>query len=621
MNLNIVLRLLGSVSLLIGGFMLFSLPWASPLIGRHTLVSATSADMERQGLVALLVSMLISFSVAAILFWWGGKLRGPTKLFRKEAMAVVGLSWILATILGALPYRFAGVRRGPAIRVFATDSTILVAEERWNFFYSWTRHGSLDPDGLAVLRAALTGGAKGLSSADLIQKSQVATAVEVFHRLQRDSRWSGLLIGPGDDSQPAPADRALNYRVRWVVMNIWDCLFESQSGFSTTGATVISDVEDPNLVPHCILFWRSSTHFLGGLGIIVLFVVLLGQGSAGKAMMRAEITGPTKEGTAARIQHTAWLFAGIYVALNLVLIVILMALGMNLFDASCHAFGTMATGGFSSYNASVGRFHSPAIEYAITAFMILAGSNFGVLLLALTRRIGNLIGDVEWQTYIGIIFVATALIAVMGLANGTSKFDSVGAAVRYSLFQVVSILTTTGFGTADFDKWGHFVRSIMLVLMFIGGCAGSTGGGVKVIRVVLLFKILRLELERAFHPRVVRSLRVGGKPIEDEHLPRNILVYFALIGILFVASSLLVIGLESENVWGPNAGHKMIDSASAVAATLNNIGPGLGLVGASQNYSPFSGCTKMIFVWLMMLGRLEVFAILVLFAPSFWRKT
>ena len=546
MNKSLLCKLLGLVAMLIGGSMAFSLPWA---------LSAFGGDWqhESQGFFALLASMGICFATAGVLRYVGRNSDG--QLFRKEAMAVVGLSWLLATVLGALPYRLSGT-----------------------------------------------------------------------------------------------------YRAEGRPMTVVDAMFESQSGFSTTGATVLTDLEvhenSRPLVPRCILFWRSSTHFLGGLGIIVLFVAILGQGSAGKALMRAEMPGPSYSSTQARVQHTAWVLFFLYAGLNFLLTVLLMAEGLGPFDALCHAFGTMATGGFSTYNASVGHFatqpglNGPLIEITITAFMVAAGTNFMLMYFVLIRQPGRVWADVEWRTYIAILLGATAIVVVVGLCY-TGEFDDygtsplpidragsgpstemadgdslpVGRAVRFGLFQVVSIMTTTGFCTDDFDLWNAFARALMLVLMFIGGCAGSTGGGLKVIRHILFFKILRLEVEHEFHPSVVRPLRLGGEPVEDQDLRKHILVYFGLIAAIFALSWLFVVAVEPDSTWGPTSRqHKLIDSASAVAATLNNIGPGLGVVGATKNYSNFSAYTKMLFIWLMMLGRLELFVILVLFVPAFWRN-
>ncbi|MEO2047221.1 MAG: TrkH family potassium uptake protein [Pirellulales bacterium] len=524
MNRHLVARLLGMVAWLIGLTMVFSLPWAWPALGGHQ-------QFELRGFIALVASGLVCAVVGWGLRHYGRQAK--SQLFRKEAMAVVGLSWIMATVLGGLPYLLAGVSRGL------------------------------------------------------------------------------------DAGQP-------------IRMNVADCLFESQSGFSTTGATVLTDIEDSSLVPRCMLFWRSSTHFLGGLGIIVLFVVVLGQGSAGKALMRAEMPGPSKDGSQERMQHTAWIFAAIYCGLNLVLTILLWFEGMNWFEALCHAFGTMATGGFSTRNGSLGGFHSPAIEYTVILFMILAGTNFTLLYFVLLKNPRRLLRDYEWRTFMCIILGATVLVMIAGLW-GRDDFDPQGkleglqlweVAMRDGLFQVVSILTTTGYGSADFNQWSSFSRVLLVQLMFIGGCAGSTGGGMKVIRVILFAKILRHDVEQSFHPSVVRHIRLGKEPLTDPDLPRSILVYVGLIASILAFSWILLVALEPDATWvraGQPLDNKLVDSATAVIATLQNIGPGLGIVGATENYAEFNQGSKLLFTFLMMLGRIELFAILVLLIPAFWR--
>ncbi len=527
MNYPLVWRLLGVVAWLLGAAMLASLPWALPLLSGHD-------EFETRGAMGLLLSLIACLAVGAALRWIG---RGAQVImYRKEAFAVVGLSWVLATVLGALPYYFSGTALG------------------------WTD-------------------------------------------------------GPGSTPKP---------------MTFIDGLFESQSGFSTTGATVIADLEAPELVPRCILFWRSTTHFLGGLGIVVLFVAVLGQGSAGKVLMRAEMPGPSKEGSQERMQHTAWNFAGIYVLLNVILTVILMFEGMGLFDALCHAFGTMATGGFSTYNTSLGAFGSATIEYTVLLFMVLAGMNFTLIYLTLIGRPHAMWADVEWRAYIGImvgVSILMVLLAIFVSADFNPDgelgwFEEWQSAIRYVSFTVVSIMTTTGFGTVDFDTWSEFSRSILFLLMFIGGCAGSTGGGLKVIRHILFLKVLSLEIEQSFHPTVVRHMKIGGKVIADPELRKQILLYFGLVTFVFMLSWITLVAIEPDSHWtdkGLAVNNKLIDSASAVAATLNNIGPGLGTVGATENYGNFHSPAKLLFVFLMMLGRLELFAILVLLVPSFWR--
>lgn len=528
MNFRLLSRVLGIVCLLIGGSMSFSLPFAFPLLANRTHLPPAEA-IESDGIRGLVFSMAISLLVGMLLLLSGRGSRGAP-LFRKEAMAVVGLSWVMATVLGALPYYISGV--------------------------------------------------------DIAQGRSI-TFIEA--------------------------------------------MFESQAGFSTTGATILTDLENPQSVPYCILFWRSWTHFLGGLGIVVLFVAILGQGSAGKAMVRAEMPGPSKEGSMPRMQRTALAFAGIYCGLNLILTIIYMIEGMTLFDGLCHAFGTMATGGFSTYNRSLGGFDSPAIEYTTIVFMILAGTNFALLYLTLFGGAKRLFADVEFQTFIGIIVGMTAGILFFGLRSNDVGFESYGQGFRNGLFQVVSIITTTGYGTADFNQWNNFARGGLLLLMFVGGCAGSTGGGMKVIRHVLFYKILRREIEISYHPRVVRLIRIGGTTAEDPAMLRGIMVYFCLILGIFVVSWMLLVTFEPSSTWGYVADstvqetehtldEKLLDCASAVAATLNNIGPGLGVVGSTKNYAGFSQGAKFLFIWLMLLGRVEVFSVLVLIFPAFWRR-
>lgn len=526
MNYRLLSRMLGIICSLFAIAMLFSLPWAHPSLGYRIAPNIPSPQaIEWRGVLGLLGSCLISAAVGGLLVWLG---RGGTsqKLFRKEAMATVGLSWVLATILGGLPFLLSGTKSAPGVPV-----------------------------------------------------------------------------------------------------SIADALFESQSGFSTTGATILTNLEDPSLVPHCILFWRSSTHFLGGLGIVVLLVAILGQGASGKAMMRAEITGPTKDSAFSRMQQTAIVFATIYVVLNIVLAFIYWLCGMSLFDALCHAFSTMATGGFSTYNSSLGHFDSAWIDYITVLFMILAGTNFGLLLLVATGRWQRMVNDIEWRFYIGIIAVVTVAVMVFGLWS--ENFSGLLSALRYSLFQVVSVMTTTGYGTHDYDLWNNFGRGVLLLLMFVGGCAGSTGGGMKVIRHVLLAKILRLELELAYRPSVVRPLMLGEQALDDIHLRKQILVYFGLVAAVFACSWLVLITTEPDRQWeetivdvgeGNLLDHKLLDCASAIAATLHNVGPGLGVVGPTANYAGFAPWSKLLFVFLMMLGRLEMFSILVLFVPAFWRR-
>lgn len=612
MNYRLVCRLLGIIAMLISVMMLFSLPWAYPSWGVRFALELPETDFETHGFNALTKSVLICAALGLLLIGIGG--RKPGALFQKEAMAVVGLAWVMATVVGGLPFYLSGTIRGPSVRLDPARQHLYVHSDSFFSRSQWCHKDDISADEFQAVARLVNAGARGLPVADL----PAGTLNSLQRMVDRDTDLANVVLLPG------PAEVGSEHaRLHWIPMSFVDSLFESQSGFSTTGATVISDLEDTQLVPHCILFWRSSTHFLGGLGIIVLFVAILGHGSTGKALMRNEVPGPSQESSEARMQHTAQVFAGIYVGLTIVLAVILRLCGLSWFDALCHSFGTMATGGFSTYNASLGHFDSGLIEFVVIVFMLLAGMNFTLLYFLLRGSTSAMLQDVEWRTYIGIVIVATLLIVSLGYAlsefTGDSGQRSLVAAMRYGLFQVVSIMTTTGYGTHDFDAWNNFSRCTLLLLMFIGGCAGSTGGGIKVIRWLLMTKILGLELERAHHPRVVRTLRLGGRSVEDADLRQNILLYFTMIGVIFLSSWLFIVGVEPDATWAGNEQHKLIDSGSAVAATLNNIGPGLGTVGATQNYGHFSATSKLLFTVLMMLGRVEVFAILVLLMPSFWR--
>ncbi len=653
MNYRLVSKYLGVVCLLIAVAMACSLPWAFSGLGYRSFegerLRVVQDFFERDGFLGLLAGILLCTVIGLLFRHWGKTAQQGERVYRKEAMAAVGLSWVLATVLGAIPFVVGRVQYTPAVKLQGTNEAPLVFRSHiyWRNQWSTPPVGAdgrwLNADQYRLLEILLSS-ADGRTGDQLVAETGIEDAEKKLRDLADSGEsWKKVLVIPQSVTQD---QRLLRNRIRvdWVHMDVVDALFESQSGFSTTGATVISDLENPRLIPHCLLFWRSTTHFLGGLGIIVLFVVLLGEGSAGKALMRAEMPGPTKEGSTARMQHTAWIFAAIYLVLNLVLAIILMFLGMTVFDATCHAFGTMATGGFSTYNTSVGYFDSASIDYVIIVFMLLAGTNFTLLYLLLLRQPGMLLADVEWRTYISLIVLVTVLVVAIGIPTGdfdvqqplvrdagqvapahgedlNSPGQKLNRGIRYGLFQVVAIITTTGYGTHDFDAWNSFGRGALLLLMFVGGCAGSTGGGMKVIRHVLFVKILRLEIEQAYRPSVVRPLLLGGRPIEDQGLRKGILVYFGLVLLIFLMSWIFVVAVEPASTWAVDQEqHKLVDSASAVAATLNNIGPGLGTVGATQNYSMFSPLSKLLFTWLMMLGRLELFSILVLTSVNFWRN-
>jgi trk system potassium uptake protein TrkH len=423
-------------------------------------------------------------------------------------------------------------------------------------------------------------------------------------------------------------------------MTVIDALFESVSGLTCTGASVLTDIENPELIPACILFWRSELHLLGGLGIMVLFVAVLGHGSAGKALMRSESVGPWREAASGRMQHAAWTFAGLFLTLTLVVALGLKLLGMDWYDSLAHAFGTIATGGFGLRNTSIEAYNDWRIELWIGVFLLLSGINYGLLYLSLIGQPRKLLQDVEFRAFAGIVIVSILLCAFamfrsqdyLDIASYNtlsddqkSQYSSIGRFVvclRHSFFQVASVITNTGFVSCDFDRWNDTSRGMLLVLAYVGSCAGSTSSSIKVIRYVLLFKLLKQQFTRSFRPNIVQPLRVGGETIDDPEVGRGVMTYFTLALTVSLIAWLLLITIEPESTWTNSSAptkSRIVDCASGVAACFNGVGPGLGVVGAMQNYAAFSAPSKVIFMLLMLMGRLEIYAFVVLMMPSFWR--
>ena len=384
-----------------------------------------------------------------------------------------------------------------------------------------------------------------------------------------------------------------------------DALFETMSGFTTTGSTILTDIE---VLAPSLLFWRSLTHWIGGMGIIVLSLAILPMlGVGGMQLFKAEVPGPTADRLKPRIQDTAKLLWSVYLLLTLAETVLLMFAGMGFFDALCHSFATLATGGFSTRNASIAAFDSALIDGIVTFFMILAGINFALHFHLLRGRIRDFFRSEELRVYLGIIAFATLIIMVFNGLKGI--YAAPGENLRYSLFQVSSILTTTGFGTADYELWPVIAQYLLVLLMFIGGCAGSTGGGMKVARILLLCKHAQVQMFRLIHPRAVRLVKLGQRPV-DREVMQAILGFFALFMLVFVFGSLLVAA----------SGMDLVSAGAAVIACLANIGPGLGSVGPVDNFAQVPGLGKAVLIFCMLMGRLELFTVLVLFFPSFWRK-
>ena len=397
---------------------------------------------------------------------------------------------------------------------------------------------------------------------------------------------------------------ALPYLFTGTFESLADACFEAASGFTTTGSTVMTDIVKNS---HGVLFWRGLTQWLGGMGIILLSLAVLPfLGVGGMQLYKAEVPGPTADKLRPRISHTARILWEVYVLISAVQVLTLLLGGMNLFDALCHTFTTMATGGFSPKNESVEFYQSPFIEYTITFFMFVAGANFSLHYHFLKGNPRALWDDPEFRFYTGVILVSTLLVTFnlwSNLPGDLLKF------FRLALFQVVSIQTTTGFTTADFEKWPAFSQYLLLVLMFIGGCAGSTGGAIKCVRIFVLIKQGGRELYQLVHPHAVAPVKLGGKVISQNTLNGILGLFFLYIGI-FVLASLAVSLLGAD----------ILTSVSAVATTLGNVGPGLGEVGPMDNFAHLPTATKWILTVCMLFGRLEIYTLLVILYPEFWRK-
>ena len=397
---------------------------------------------------------------------------------------------------------------------------------------------------------------------------------------------------------------ALPYMLTGVLTGPVDALFESASGFTTTGASVMADIESAG---RGLLFWRSFTQWLGGMGIIVLFVALLPElGPGARFLYKMEVPGPTAEALQPRIHTTAMTLWKIYLLFTVIETALLKLFGMDLYDALTHTFSTMSTGGFSPRNASVAAFDSPWIHLTIIGFMIIAGTNFSLFFGMRRRKNWNLFRDSEYRIYIGILLAGTALITWDLIRNGT--YTEPFRAGLDSAFQVASILTTTGFATADFDRWPVFGRMLLVVLMFVGGCAGSTAGSMKVMRMAVGIKSALREVRLIFSPNTVLAVFVSGKAVPDS-VVRSVAGFFILyLSTWAFGAILLSLGAQD-----------LITAATASAASIGNIGPGLSLVGPTQNFAIFNGAEKCLMVLLMWVGRLEVYSIAALFTRAFWR--
>jgi len=395
---------------------------------------------------------------------------------------------------------------------------------------------------------------------------------------------------------------ALPFYLSREIPSYVDAFFETVSGFTTTGASILTDLES---MSRGLLFWRSFTHWIGGMGVLVLIMAIVPTDSGRSMhMMRAEVPGPIVGKLVPRVKDTAKILYLLYIALTVIQIVFLLCGGMPLFDSLLHAFGTAGTGGFGIYADSIAGY-SPYLQWVIAIFMLLFGVNFNLYFLLLMRHVKDALGSRELWAYGGIVVASVAIVT----GNIYSLYDTFGEAVRQATFQVSSIITTTGYATADFNLWPGLSKAVLFVLMFVGGCAGSTAGGLKVSRIQLLLKSIQRELRRMLHPRSVGVVKLEGRRVDDATV-QGTGTYFALYFFLF-ALAFLVVSLESFG---------LESNLSAVAACINNVGPGFGEVGPAGSYAAYSDLSKIVLSLSMLVGRLEIYPIVLALSPSTWTR-
>lgn len=398
---------------------------------------------------------------------------------------------------------------------------------------------------------------------------------------------------------------ALPFYISGEIPSYIDAFFETVSGFTTTGASILTSVEG---MSKSLLFWRSFTHWIGGMGVLVFVMAIFPQESGRSIhIMRAEMPGPSIGKLVPKARETAKILYIIYIVMTIVLIVLLLIGGMPLFDSVLHAFGTAGTGGFGIKNDSIAGYSS-YLQWVIAIFMMLFGINFNLYYLALAKKIRTAIKSTELWVYLGIIAATTALIS----ANIYGIYGNLPETIRQSFFQVSSIITTTGYATTDFNLWPQLSKTLIFILMFIGSCAGSTGGGIKISRVVIAIKTFFRDIKHMLHPRSVGSVKFEGKTIDNQTL-NSVSVYFALYFVLFFIL-LLFLSFETAEAFDFET------NFSAVAACFNNIGPGFGAVGPASNFAAYSPFSKIVLSIAMLLGRLEIYPILLVFTPVFWKK-
>lgn len=404
----------------------------------------------------------------------------------------------------------------------------------------------------------------------------------------------------------------------WIIMTLFGCLpyiisggipsftdafYETMSGFSTTGSTILSDVE---ALPNALLLWRSLTHWIGGMGIIVLSIAILPfLGVGGMQLFKAETPGPIADRLTPRITETAKLLWGVYALFTLAEFILLWLGPMGMFDALNHALATLATGGFSTKNASIAHYNSAYVEYVVIFFMFLAGTSFSMHYNWLKGNFGSIWRNREFRFFLVVIAIALVVIGIdLYVYSGYGLEET----FRYGMFQILAIVTTTGFGTADYEKWAVLSQLFLFALMFMGGCSGSTSGGMKQIRIFILIRFVYTEIVKLLHPNAVRPVKIGGESI-DQKVVTNVAGFFVSVVLISMISVLIISGFTGD----------IATSFGAVAAHINNIGPGLGDVGPTDNYGWLPDASKWLLSFLMIVGRLEVYTVIILLAPSYWR--
>ncbi len=396
---------------------------------------------------------------------------------------------------------------------------------------------------------------------------------------------------------------AMPFMISGSIPNFFDAFFESCSGFSTTGSSILKDVE---VLPKSILFWRSFTHWIGGMGILIFAIALMPSlGINGQNIAVSEAPGPTLDKITPKMSDTAKALYGTYIIFTIVETILLCLGGMSLFDALINTFGSVGTGGLSNYNSSVAHFNSVYADLVITLFMILSGANFNLYFMSLKRGVKYIVQDAEFRFYLLIIGVVTLLIAANLLVE--HFYTNPGQALRYSVFQTASIITTTGFATTDFNLWPTFSKMLLILLMFVGVCSSSTGGGIKVVRILILLKLIKRGIATRLHPNVVVSVKMNGHIVPSDTVAAIANHVFLYMAVVFVST--ILISLDNFD---------MVTSFTSVFTCIGNIGPGLELVGPTANFSLFSSPAKFLLSFLMLAGRLELFTLFIILTPRFW---